>query len=151
MKIIEQWDKEDSDFIRKKVIEHNLSNLPDVVKHPVKNISYILKDEDGRILGGITGTMFWYSLHIDFLWVDESLRRKGYGKELLYRIEAFARENKCRLIQLDTFRFQAPKFYQKHGYDVVGIVEEHPTLDSQQYYLVKYLIEKKGNEIGVTD
>jgi len=139
MKITEQWNQEDSEYIRKKVIEHNLSKLPDDVKHPVKNISFILRDDGGEILGGITGTIFWYTLHIDFLWVDESLRGKGYGKELLNRIENIARENKCKLIQLDTFSFQAPNFYQKNGYEIVGVIEEHPNLENQQYYLKKKL------------
>ena len=140
MIITQQWNQEDSEYIRKKVIEHNLSKLPDDVKHPVKNISFIIKDEGGKILGGITGAIFWYTLHIDFLWVDESLRGKGYGKELLLKIEDFARENNCRLIQLDTFSFQAPNFYQKYGYEVVGVIEEHPTKENQQYYLSKRMI-----------
>lgn len=44
MKITQQWNQKDSEYIRNKVIEHNLSKLPDVVKHPVKNISFILRD-----------------------------------------------------------------------------------------------------------
>lgn len=140
MKITQQWNQEDSDFIRKKVIEHNLMRLPDDVKHPVKNISFILRDEEENILGGITGTIFWYHLHIDFLWVDESLRGKGYGKQLLDNIEAKAKDNNCNLIQLDTFSFQAPNFYQKYGYEVVGVIKDHPNKNNQQYYLVKNLI-----------
>ncbi|CAM3797608.1 GNAT family N-acetyltransferase [Mesobacillus zeae] len=139
MKITQQWNQEDSDYIRKKVIEHNLSKLPDDVKHPVKNISFILRNEDEKILGGITGTIFWHSLHIDFFWVDESLRGKGYGKELLENIEKIAKDNYCKLIQLDTFSFQAPDFYKKNGYKVVGIVEGHPNQENQQYYLKKKL------------
>lgn len=139
MQIQQQWRQEDSDYIRKKVIEHNLKNLPDKVKHPVKNISFILRDEEGNILGGITGTIFWYHLHIDFLWVDENLRGEGYGEKLLQSIEEIAVENNCKLIQLDTFSFQAPKFYQKYGYEVVGIIEDHPIQEHQQYYLLKRL------------
>ncbi|WP_342509635.1 GNAT family N-acetyltransferase [Sporosarcina sp. FSL K6-2383] len=139
MQINQQWNQEDSDYIRKKVIKHNLSKIPDEVKHPVKNISFMLRNEEEEILGGITGTIFWYHLHIDFLWVDESLRGKGYGKKLLDQIEKTARENNCKLIQLDTFSFQAPDFYQKYGYQIVGIIEEHPTKDFQQYYLEKRL------------
>ena len=139
IKITQQWNQKDSEYIRKKVIEHNLSKLPDNVKHPVKNISFILRDDGGAILGGITGTVFWHHLHIDFLWVDESLRGKGYGKELLVKIEDVARENKCNLIQLDTFSFQAPDFYQKYGYEVVGVIKEHPIKESQQFYLKKEL------------
>lgn len=139
MIITQQWNQEDSEYIRKNVIEHNLSKLPDDVKHPVKNISFILRDEGGEILGGITGTIFWYNLHIDFLWVDESLRGKGYGKKLLNHIEKIARENRCQLIQLDTFSFQAPVFYQKNGYEIVGVIEGHPNKENQQYYLKKTL------------
>lgn len=137
--ITQQMNKKDSEYIRKKVIEHNLSKLPDYVKHPVKNISFILRDDEGVILGGITGTVFWHHLHIDFLWVDESLRGRGYGKELLVKIEDVAREYKCNLIQLDTFSFQAPDFYQKYGYEVVGVIKEHPIKESQQFYLKKEL------------
>ncbi len=55
MKITQQWNQEDSDYICKKVIEYNLSKMPDETIHPVKNISLILRGEDGSILGGITG------------------------------------------------------------------------------------------------
>jgi GNAT superfamily N-acetyltransferase len=139
LKIMSQWNQEDSDFIRKKVIEHNLTVLPDEVKHPVKNVSFVLRNDEGDIVGGITGTIFWYHLHIDFLWVDYSLRGKGYGKELLERIEGAAKENHCRLILLDTFSFQAPNYYQKYGYQVVGKVEDHPK-GHHQYYLEKRLL-----------
>jgi ribosomal protein S18 acetylase RimI-like enzyme len=139
MKIIQQWSREDSEYIRKKVIEHNLRNVPEEVKHPVKNVSSILRDEKENILGGITGKIFWYHLHIDFLWVDETLRGNGYGERLLRSLEEIAMTNQCRLIQLDTFSFQAPEFYQKYGYEVVGIVEEHPAKEHQQYYLLKRL------------
>lgn len=137
LKITQQWNQEDTDYIRQRVIEYNMSKIPEEVKHPKKQISYVLRDGEQKILGGITGEIFWYHLHIDFLWVDESLRGQGYGKELLTKIEEFAIEHNCRLIQLDTFSFQAPDFYQKFGYEVIGIVGDFPTKDSKQYYLVK--------------
>jgi ribosomal protein S18 acetylase RimI-like enzyme len=140
MKITQQWNQEDSDYIRTKIIEYNQTKLPDEVKHPIKNVSFILRNEEGDILGGITGEISWSNLHIDFLWVDESLRSGGYGKQLLDHIEKMARENNCRGIQLDTYSFQAPDFYQQCGYNVVGLIEEHPIKDFQKYYLEKKLI-----------
>ena len=137
MEILKQWNQADSDYIRQKVIEHNMANVPEEVKHPKKQVSFILRDDNQQILGGITGTIFWYHLHIDFLWVDESLRGQGYGKELLIKIEEFAIEHSCQLIQLDTFSFQAPDFYQKFGYEIIGIVNDFPTKESKQYYLTK--------------
>ena len=137
MEILKQWNQTDSDYIRQKVIEHNMANIPEEMKHPKQQISYILRDEDQKILGGITGTIYWYQLHIDFLWVDESLRGQGFGKELLTRIEEFATEHSCKLIQVDTFSFQAPNFYQKFGYEVIGTVDDFPVKYSKQYYLIK--------------
>lgn len=139
MEMTQEWKQENRDFIRKKLIEYNLSKLPDEIKQLVNNIHFILRDESGKIVGGITGDMVWYRLHIDFLWVDESIRGKGYGKELLDSMENFARENHCKLIQLDTFSFQAPDFYQKHGYEVIGVIEEFPTKEHQQYFFIKRL------------
>lgn len=138
MKISNEWNLEDSEYIRNMVIEYNLSILPDEVKQSSINVSHILRNDDGKIVGGITGKIVWYHLHIDYLWVDDSLRGKGYGKELLIHIEKTARENNCRLILLDSFSFQAPDFYQKLGFKVVGIVEDHPK-GYKQYYLEKRL------------
>lgn len=137
MEILKQWNQLDSDYIRQKVIQHNMANIPEEVKHPKNQVSFILRDDNQQILGGITGTIFWYQLHIDFLWVDESLRGQGYGKELLIKIEEFAIEHGCQLIQLDTFSFQAPDFYLKFGYEVIGIVNDFPTEENKQYYLTK--------------
>ncbi|MGE7624915.1 hypothetical protein ACQKMD_18275 [Viridibacillus sp. NPDC096237] len=41
-------------------------------------------------------------------------------------MEEIARENSCRLIQLDTFSLQAPNFYQKYGYEIVDAIKEIP-------------------------
>ncbi len=36
------------------------------------------------------------------------------------------RKKGCRLILFDSFSFQAPAFYKKHGYREFGVVEDHP-------------------------
>ncbi|TLS36164.1 GNAT family N-acetyltransferase [Pseudalkalibacillus caeni] len=138
MEIIRQWKQSESDFIRKKLIEYNMEQLPDELKTPNENISFVIKDDERKIVGGITGNMFWHHLHIDFLWVDQNARGEGYGSELLKKMEEFAIEKECRLIYLDTFSFQAPEFYKKNGYEVFGILEDHPK-GFNQYFLQKRL------------
>ncbi|TYS63522.1 GNAT family N-acetyltransferase [Sutcliffiella horikoshii] len=138
MKIIQKSDKKDRDYIRKKVIEHNMTQLPEELKTPKEEICFFLESEEGEILGGVTGTMYWQHLHIDFLWVDKQLRNEGYGSHLLNQIEEVARERKCRLIFLDTLSFQAPGFYKKNGYKVFGVIEDHPQ-GFNQYFLEKRL------------
>ena len=43
-----------------------MSILTDEVKQPMEQVSFVVKDENGKIFGGITGTMYFYHLHIDF-------------------------------------------------------------------------------------
>ncbi|SFG34021.1 Acetyltransferase (GNAT) family protein [Sporolactobacillus nakayamae] len=80
--------------------------------------------------------MFWHHLHIDFLWVHKRVRGKGYGSALLKEMENYALKNRCRFVYLDTFSFQAPEFYIKHGYTVFGTLENHPK-GFNQYFLQK--------------
>lgn len=136
MNLSDQWNPQDSEFIRNKVIEHNMKNLPDEAKSPVEQLSFILKDDGGTILGGITATTFWRHLHVDFLWVDERLRGQGQGQALLEKMERAAKDKGCRLITLDTFSFQAPGFYKRNGYEVFGMLEDHPK-GFKQYFLQK--------------
>jgi len=83
-------------------------------------------DEEGNILGGITGNTKMHCLFIQFFWIDESLRGQGVGKKLLKMAEELAIEKQCRMIRLDTFSFQAPDFYKSQGYEVYGKVEDFP-------------------------
>lgn len=136
MEITKQWKQDESDYIRKKVIEHNMAQLPDELKTPNEDISFILRDENGTIVGGITANMFWNHMHIEFLWVGESHRKEGYGRKLLKRMEEFAIHKGCRFIYLDTFSFQAPEFYKKNGYETFGTIENHPK-GFNQYFLQK--------------
>ncbi|MGP4064184.1 GNAT family N-acetyltransferase [Oceanobacillus sp. M65] len=138
MEIIQQWNQSETDFIRKRLIEYNMEKLPDELKTPNENISFVIKDDKGEIVGGITGEMFWHHLHIDILWVDENFRENGYGSKLVKKLEDFAIEKGSRFIYLDTFSFQAPEFYKKNGYEVFGMLEDHPK-GFNQYFLHKKL------------
>ncbi|MDJ1476179.1 GNAT family N-acetyltransferase [Bacillus sp. LS15-K4] len=133
MKHIENGTRTEGEYIKNKVIQYNMSILKDEVKQPMEQVSFVVKDEDGKIFGGVTGTMYFNHLHIDFLWVDETVRHDGYGSQLLHKIENIAKEKGCRLILLDSFSFQAPDFYKKHGYREYGVVEDHPKGHSQHF------------------
>ncbi|HIE6630217.1 GNAT family N-acetyltransferase [Bacillus luti] len=134
MKHIESGTRNEGEYIKNKVIQYNMSILTDEVKKPMEEVSLVVKNEEGKIFGGVTGRMYFYHLHIDFLWVDESVRHDGYGSQLLHKIEEIAKEKGCRLILLDSFSFQAPEFYKKHGYREYGVVEDHPKGHSQHFF-----------------
>ncbi|MFY0278099.1 GNAT family N-acetyltransferase [Bacillus cytotoxicus] len=99
-----------------------------------EDFCFKIKDEEGNILGGISGNTKMQSLVIQFLWIDESLQGKGFGKKLIKKAEKFAVEKKCRIIKVDTFSFQAPDFYKNLGFEVYGTVEDFP--EGHNHYLL---------------
>ena len=42
------------------------------------------------------------------------------------RAETEALRRRCVGVHLDTFDFQAPGFYERMGFEVFGVVEDHP-------------------------
>lgn len=57
---------------------------------------------------------------MDIFWLHEDLRGQGYGTQLLQMAEQEAIARGCHQAHLDTFEFQAPGFYEKHGYQCWG-------------------------------
>ena len=95
-------------------------------------------DENGAVIGGIIGGTYWGWMYVDILWVHEDHRGKGIGSALLSLAEAEAIRRGCHHVHLDTMSWQAPAFYQKHGYEVIGILPDIPR-GHQKYLLQKAL------------
>jgi ribosomal protein S18 acetylase RimI-like enzyme len=97
-----------------------------------------LRDETLAIVAGLSAWTWGNSLEVLTLWVREDWRGKGHGARLLAAAEAEALARGCRQVHLNTFAFQAPGFYERHGYTVFGVLENY--LDGQhRYYLKKAL------------
>ena len=129
----------DAEYICDKLVEYNLSQVPKTQDTEFKNISKKIVDENDNIVAGCIAKMYcWNVIYIDILWVDEKYRRCGLGKRLLTEIEKVALEEKCSLIHLDTFDFQAKDFYIKQGYEIFGVLEDCPE-NHCRYYLKKKL------------
>jgi len=97
-----------------------------------------VKATDEEAVGGVIGETHWDWLYVNLMWVREDLRGCGYGHRLLELAEDEARERGAKNAYLDTFSFQAPGFYQQHGYTVFGELKNFPT-GHQRYYLTKEL------------
>ena len=95
-------------------------------------------EEDGNILGVITGRAYYNEVHIGDLIVASSLRKGGIGSKLVSAVEDNYRGKGYDKITLTTFGFQAPEFYKKLGYEVEFVREDKdPKLS--KYFLAKQL------------
>lgn len=97
-------------------------------------IGLFFEDENSRKLAGLTGEIFGNWLCIQFLFVSEQLRGQGIGSKLLQAAKSEAKQRDCKYAFVDTFSFQAPIFYKKHGYQEVFTLEEYPYTEKRYYY-----------------
>lgn len=101
-------------------------------------LAVLVKDEAGKVLGGLWGSTGWQWLFVHLLWLPETLRGAGLGRDLLHRAEAEAMARGCGNVWLDTFSFQARGFYERLGYTVFGTLEGYPP-GHRRYFLQKRL------------
>lgn len=80
----------------------------------------------GRILGGFLGRTSLGHWFVELAFLPEDLRRRGLGSRMLSiaENEAFARG--CRTGVLCTISFQAPEFYERHGWREFGRIPCDP-------------------------
>ena len=103
-----------------------------------KSLCFILYSPDQEIVGGLIGATHWGWFYINLLFVKDRLRGRGYGHRLLTLAEDEARQRGATHAYLDTFSFQAPDFYQQHGYQVYGELRDFPP-GHHRYFLTKQL------------
>jgi GNAT superfamily N-acetyltransferase len=97
-------------------------------------LAAVARDEEGSLVGGVSGRTLCSWLLIDVVWVHEDLRGTGLGARLMAMAEAEAVERGCVGAQVDTVTFQAPGFYRKLGYETVGTVEGFPPGYARHYF-----------------
>ncbi|MDO7907419.1 GNAT family N-acetyltransferase [Paenibacillus sp. JX-17] len=114
------------------------SNLSIPAYHKSKLI--LAAYEQDEFIGGITGQSVWGVLHIQLLGVVPSHRSRGIGASLLAAMEDQGRESGCKVSELTTMSWQAPSFYQKHGYHIVGEIKDVPAEGMSKLYLMKSLV-----------
>ena len=89
--------------------------------------------EKGRIVGGLYAELYWGWMYVNLLWVSEEHRGKGLGRALMQRAEAEARKHGVRNAFLESFSFQAPRYYKKLGYREFGRVNDFPKGHSRHW------------------
>jgi len=85
-------------------------------------LNIYVEDEKGNLLAGLIAETFGNWLEIEYLFVKEELRGQGIGSR------------NCRFAFVNTYQFQAPDFYKRHGYKEVFTLQDYPYIGKRYYY-----------------
>ncbi|HKU46421.1 MAG TPA: GNAT family N-acetyltransferase [Burkholderiales bacterium] len=96
------------------------------------------RDAKGKLLGGLIMQTYWRETYVELLWLSERARAGGTGARLVAEAERRARKLGSHHIHLNTYSFQAPRFYEKQGYRRFGALSGSPG-GHQRYFYMKRL------------
>ncbi len=116
-------DEQTRRFIVDGVDFHNVATtrLPDWFP-----VNFVLRGAHGEVLGGVLGQLWGGWLQVTYLWVAPAARGAGHGRQLIAAAETHARSRGAVGATLETYSFQAPAFYERLGYEVVGRLDGYP-------------------------
>ena len=128
-------------FLEARLYEHNSARTE---QDDGQLFTFFVRNELQEIVAGISGWTWAHACEIRDLWVHPSLRGQGYGEQLLTSAEQEAQLRGCKVILLASYSFQAPEFYQKHGYELAWRLNNFPP-GHQYCFLVKRFAEPNGD------
>lgn len=83
----------------------------------MKYLGFFIKNDEGDTLGGCNGFTLCGCIYIDQIWVHESLRGRGFGRQLMEKMHDYGRSLGFRMATLQTLNFQGKRgFYEHLGY-----------------------------------
>lgn len=112
-------------FIRESSDQYNYQKALAGIKP--KRINIVASIGEGQPVGGIISTLGYYGgLEVYILWVHKDFRGRRIGSRLLHLAEQQAIDHGGIISMLSTFSFQGLCFYEKHGYQEIGKVDNFP-------------------------
>lgn len=130
-------EQNDLDFIRDGIRAHNNMHLPD---GDVDAIGCFARNNEGKVVGGLTGEMFNNTVFVEYLWVDVEARTSGVGSKLIALLEEQVKPLGVTHLYLDTYSFQALDFYLKLGFEKVGQYSGYPAAGIDKHFLQKQIV-----------
>ncbi len=95
--------------------------------------------DDGDLAAGLSGWTWGIAGGIAMTWVREQSRGDGLGARLLECFETEARARGCTHVFVTSFTFQAPGFYERHGYREIFRWEGVPSAGAADVHFRKEL------------
>lgn len=132
------------DLVRQWLRELNWSANPAFMEllqqpHQQARPLILLAKEGARVVGGLFAETQLAWLRISIMSVDPQWRSKSIGTALLAEAERQAITRGCQHAYVDTMDYQAPRFYQAHGFTVVGEIIDWDSQGHSKLFLSKPL------------
>lgn len=102
-------------------------------------LDVLVHDDRGEIVGGIVGHTSLRLFFLDLFYLPEELRGGGLGSRLIAQAEHEAQRRGCTAAFVMTVTFQAPEFYERHGYRRFGEIPCPPD-GATRIFLAKALL-----------
>jgi GNAT superfamily N-acetyltransferase len=93
-----------------------------------------VRDDERRIVAGISGMTWGGCCELHAMWVDEPLRGRGLARALMAGAESLARRRGCSLVEFFAYDLLVAGLFERLGYDAVGIIEGCPTGSAARWY-----------------
>ena len=106
---------------------------------PARELTVQILDASGELAAGMSGWTWGVAAGIGLTWVRETSRGDGLGAQLLAEFETEARSRGCTHVFVTSFTFQAPGFYERHGYRELFRWQGVPTEGAADVHLRKDL------------
>ena len=130
IKKLTETDDRAGEFINKAFTDYAIKSE---VALNFEEYTFVAEDE-GNIIGVITGRAYYNEVHIGDLIIDEKCRRLKIGSKLVKAVEEAYTGRGYEKITLTTFGFQAPEFYKKLGYTLEFVREDKDPKLSKYFY-----------------
>ena len=92
------------------------------------------REDDGRVVAGISAIVWGGYCELQATWVEESLRNRGLAHALFAAAEAEARRRDCTLVVFHAYDLLARGLYERLGYETVGVIENCPAGSAARWY-----------------
>lgn len=104
-----------------------------------RELTVQILDDSGELVAGLSGWTWGVAAGIAMTWVRADVRGRRLGAGLLSSFEEEARRRGCTHVFVTSFTFQAPGFYERHGYREIFRWEGVPTADAADVHFRKEL------------
>lgn len=101
-------------------------------------LAVVLRGTGGAVAGGLSGYTAWGWLYVQWLWLSEPMRGRGWAGKMLALAEAEARARGCHGAYIDTFNPVALASYTRAGYAPFGALPDFP-MGRRRVFLSKSL------------